>query len=46
MEIDHCQPAQMTGIDKKKWEKAASKHFDRTGQRITPEQARRMADDT
>ncbi|KAJ9660337.1 hypothetical protein H2198_002645 [Neophaeococcomyces mojaviensis] len=30
--------------DKQKWIAAASKHFDRTGQRITPEQARKMVE--
>ncbi|EXJ77517.1 hypothetical protein A1O3_09744 [Capronia epimyces CBS 606.96] len=30
--------------DKKKWRLMASKHYDRTGQRISPEQARKMAE--
>ncbi|KAK5947244.1 hypothetical protein PMZ80_001393 [Knufia obscura] len=38
------QPLQSALDEKKKWEKAASKHFDRTGHRITPEQARKMAE--
>ena len=33
------------GFDKKKWIAVASKHFDKTGERITPEQARKMAED-
>ena len=32
------------GYDKKKWLVVASKHYDRTGQRITAEQARKMAE--
>jgi len=31
--------------DKQKWIVAASKHFDRTGQRITPAQAQKMAEE-
>lgn len=30
--------------DKKKWRFLASKHYDKTGQRISPEQARKMAE--
>ena len=30
--------------DKQKWVAMASKHFDKTGQRITPEQARKLAE--
>ncbi|EXJ81978.1 hypothetical protein A1O1_08045 [Capronia coronata CBS 617.96] len=30
--------------DKKKWRLMASKHYDRTGQRISPEQARKMVE--
>ena len=33
------------GFDKKKWIAVASKHFDKTGERITPEQARKTAED-
>ena len=32
------------GYDKKKWQVMASKHYDKTGQRITPDQARKMAE--
>lgn len=32
--------------DRQKWIAAASKHFDRTGHRITPEQAKKMAEES
>lgn len=34
-----------TADDKHKWEAAAAKHYDRTGQRITADQARKVAED-
>ncbi|KIX04774.1 uncharacterized protein Z518_05644 [Rhinocladiella mackenziei CBS 650.93] len=34
------------GYDKKKWHIVASKHYDKTGQRITPVQARKMVEGT
>jgi len=30
--------------DKKKWQTLASKHYDRTGERITADEARKMAE--
>jgi len=32
------------GYDKKKWQMVASKHYDKTGQRITASQAKAMAE--
>ena len=48
--VDSTKPSDTTvqtwadRYDKQKWVAIASKHFDKTGQRVTPEQARKMAE--
>ncbi|OQV01319.1 hypothetical protein CLAIMM_06700 [Cladophialophora immunda] len=41
----HSLKAWADNYDKKKWQTLASKHYDRTGERITPAQARRLAEE-
>ncbi len=43
-ELKDSVKAWAEGYDKKKWQMMASKHFDKTGERITPDQARNMAE--
>lgn len=41
---EETKPSPSSASDKHKWAAVAAKHFDRTGQRITIEQARKMAE--